>query len=60
MCMTDYDYELGHASGGSKVYPSVCDLQRCSPCCCRGGSCGIVEVEVTFKKVIRKRPDDER
>jgi len=45
MCKIDWDYELGEASGGTRVYASITDLKR------RHASweqCGIVEVMVTF------------
>lgn len=51
MCKTDFDYELGYASGGTRVHPSIEDLKRCSPCV---DSCGIVEVEVILRKVIQE------
>ncbi len=49
MCMVDWDWELGNASGGNKVYPSIEDLKRCHTC---WEECGIVEVEVRMTKVI--------
>ena len=58
MCKVDFDHELGDAAGGIRVYPSVEDLQRCKKCCQEDGGCGIVEVEVTVTKVVRKDKAD--
>lgn len=44
---TDWRYEVGHASDGNKIYPSVADLQKYSPC---WDGCGVVECEISFKK----------
>lgn len=49
MCMIDFEDELGRASGGSKVYASIEDLKENHSC---WQSCGIVEVEVVFRKTI--------
>lgn len=49
MCAIDFECELGKASGGNTVYPSVDDLKR------RHASweeCGIVEVRVDLVKTI--------
>jgi hypothetical protein len=54
MCMTDFDCELGNASGGTRVYPSLANLRQNSKCCKPNGCCGIVQVTVTLKKVYRK------
>lgn len=51
MDKVDFDYELGGAAGGNKVYPSITNLQGCQPCT---ESCGIVEVEVKLRRVIRE------
>ena len=56
MCMTDFDYELGHASGGNKVYPSLMNIRHNSKCCKLKGCCGIVEVMVSVKRVVKKEP----
>ena len=45
MCKTDFDYELGYASGGNRVYASVEDLKYYCPCV---ESCGIVAVKVEY------------
>lgn len=56
MDRTDWAYEIGAASGGNRVYPSVEDLKRDSPCTT---NCGIVEVEVRFRRIIEKGSDHE-
>lgn len=49
---TDWSYEIGSASDGNKVYPSVRAIKReCDPCI---GECGIVEVEVRFVRWVKK------
>lgn len=53
MCYIDWEYEVGGASGGSTVYPSVEDLKRHHTC---WAGCGIVEVRVLFNKVIVPNP----
>lgn len=49
MCKTDFDYEVGNAMGGNKVYPSVRDLKANQGC---WKECGIVEVEVSLRRVV--------
>lgn len=49
MCMIDWECELGIASGGNTIYSSVEDHKRCHPC---WEECGIVEVEVRFKRIV--------
>lgn len=49
MCKTDFDYELGNASGGNVIYPSLADLQKHKRC---WKSCGVVRVSVKFEEVI--------
>ena len=51
MDRTDFDHELGHASDGNKVYPSVEALKRDRSCV---DECGIVMVAVTFVAVIEE------
>ncbi len=43
MCLTDFECELGGASGGNRVYPSIENLKEYKPCAME---CGIVEVRV--------------
>jgi hypothetical protein len=49
LCETDWNHELGHASDGNALYPSVDDLRDHQPC---ADQCGIVEVEVRLKRVV--------
>lgn len=49
MCGTDFQYELGAASGGNRIYPSVENLKEHQKC---WEECGIVEVKVTLNKVV--------
>lgn len=49
MCGTDFQHELGIASDGNKIYPSVENLKQHKKC---WEECGIVEVKVTLNKVI--------
>lgn len=51
MDKVDFDYEIGGAEGGNKIYPSIANLQGCRPCTV---SCGIVEVEVRLRRIIRE------
>ena len=51
MCGTDWSCELGAASDGNKVYPSVGALMEERKCT---DECGIVEVEVKFRRVVRE------
>jgi len=50
MDKVDFDYELGEALGGSKVYIDEQDLRNHQPCV---ESCGIVTVKVTLHEVIK-------
>ena len=49
MCATDYEHELGEASGGTGVYASVADLKASRPCV---AECGIVAVRVELVRHI--------
>lgn len=49
MCAIDWEYELGAASKGNRIFPSVDALKRNHAC---WESCGIVEVRVSFGKVV--------
>ena len=49
MCATDWECELGAASGGNVVYPSQADAEHYLKC---AKSCGIVEVRVSFSKLV--------
>ena len=52
MDKTDFDHELGTASDGTKVYPSIEALKRERASCI--DECGIVAVAVTFVAVIEE------
>jgi len=56
MDKVDFDYELGGAKGGNRIFPSVKDLEENKKCV---KSCGIVEVEVRLRRVIRESNFDE-
>lgn len=49
MDKVDFDHEVGCASGGNRVYPTIDALVKAKKCV---PSCGIVEVEVRLKRVI--------
>lgn len=53
MCMTSWECEIGVACGGNTIYPSIEDLIKCHTCCGEDGGCGIVEVKVSFSRVIK-------
>lgn len=55
MCLTDFECELGFASGGNRVYPSIENLKASRQCV---ESCGIVEVRVYATKIIKEASDD--
>lgn len=47
MCLTDYRYELGEATGGVTLYSDFEDLKACRPC---WSSCGVIEVGIVGKE----------
>lgn len=49
MCKIDWDWEIGAASGGNTVYPSIDDLKRNHSC---WEECGIVEVKVFYNRTV--------
>ena len=51
MCRIDFECELGRASGGNRVFPSVEDLFKDHDC---AHACGIVEVEVRLVRVVEE------
>lgn len=51
MCATDFNYELGHAKGGTEVYPSLDNL-RINRNCIK--ECGIVKVTVKVDKIVTR------
>ena len=50
MCKTDWDYEIGNDT--VEVYNSIKQLKKMRSCV---AECGIVEVEVTLKRVVAER-----
>ena len=53
MCKTDYDYELGHALGGSRIFPDAHDcLQEMECIKARKYNCGMVRVKVYLDEVL--------
>ena len=54
MCRIDWNYELGSAIDGNKVYPSVQDLRASHTC---ADACGIVAVEVRLVCVVVEGTD---
>lgn len=57
MCLVDYECELGCASGGNHVYPSIGDIREHLKCV---ASCGIVEVEVRARRIVQEPTEDEQ
>src|SRR3954464_14478193 len=49
MDKVEFDYELGRARGGNRIFASVHDLMVTKPCV---RECGIVRVSVGLKEVI--------
>jgi hypothetical protein len=56
MCRTDWECEMGLASEGNSVFPSVDSLKQHRRCV---DDCGIVEVAVSFRKLIEAGSDNE-
>lgn len=53
LCSTTFDYEAEDTS--YTVYPSLERLKEVRTCCAEGeDSCGIYEIEVRIKKVIKE------
>lgn len=50
MCLVDYECELGYASGGNTIYPSIEDLKERRKCV---ENCGIVEVRVSYVRTVQ-------
>lgn len=51
MCKVDFDHELGEALGGNRVFPDEADCEKDRGCI---DTCGMVEVEVRLKRVVRE------
>lgn len=54
MCKTDFDHELGYASGGNVVYPSLEDLKNRRTC---WSGCGVVKVNVQYIETVVEEDD---
>jgi hypothetical protein len=55
MCLVDFECEIGLASGGNIVYPSIEECREGRKCV---GGCGIVEVEIRATRVVQEPSDD--
>jgi hypothetical protein len=55
MCLVDFECEIGLASGGNIVYPSIEECREGKKCV---AGCGIVEVEIRATRVVQE-PSDE-
>lgn len=55
MCLVDFECEVGLASGGNVVYPSIDECREGRKCV---GGCGIVEVEIRATRVVQEPSDD--
>lgn len=51
MDKVDFDYEVGAAHRGNRVYPSVVAVEDNQPC---SRQCGIVEVELRYIRTVRE------
>lgn len=51
MCKTDFECELGLASGGICLYADLEDLKTCRKCV---SECGIVKVRVELVEIVDK------
>ena len=58
MCLTDFEFEVGAASGGNRIFPSEEDLRRHKKC---ADGCGIAEVRIIGVRVVSEAvwPDDD-
>lgn len=52
MCGIGWQHELGEAEGGNKIYPSQEECEEYEKCT---HECGIVEVDVHFKKWVKEQ-----
>jgi hypothetical protein len=52
MCGVDFQHELGEASDGNIIYPSVNNLKQNKPC---WKECGIVKVKITLEEWIEEQ-----
>jgi hypothetical protein len=49
MCRVEHDYEMGHASDGVRIFPTLESLKEHHQC---WAECGIVEVRVSLNRII--------
>lgn len=56
MCKTAWDYEVGSALGGNRIYP---DEQDCRENCKCAEGCGIVEVKMSFVRTVQEPGDED-
>src|SRR5512146_2125205 len=49
MCLTDFECELGGASDGNHVYPSLSSLLADRKCAIE---CGVAEIEIKLKNIL--------
>lgn len=56
MCATDWECEIGAALGGNVIYTSPEDAIENRKCI---GGCGLVEVEVRFRRVVREGSEEQ-
>ncbi len=56
MCATDWEFEIGAARGGNVIYASPEDAIESRRCI---GGCGLVEVEVRFRRVVREGSEEQ-
>ena len=55
MCAIDFAYELGEASGGNKIYPSLEDLRKHHDCLDKCGSQEVVTMsKEDFMELVEK------
>ncbi len=54
MCLVDWECELGAALGGNTIYPDEEDCAASRKCV---ASCGMVEVEVRFRRIVLQPTD---
>jgi hypothetical protein len=56
MDLVDWECELGMASGGNRVYPSLEDLKEHNRC---HEGCGIVKVRVSFLEIVQPPKEED-
>lgn len=56
MCKTAFDYEVGAAAGGNRIFYSEEDCRENSKC---AEGCGIVEAKITFVRTVQEPGDED-